>query len=170
MGRMSTRENKNCYQKRREELGLSRETASEMLCMSPDRLEKIENEKLPIRPEEVLAMSDAYKNPTLCNHYCSTECPIGKQYVPKIEVGSLPEIVLKTVASLNEMEERMDRLVAIGADGQITSDEIKDFVEIQKTLERISMSIETLQFWVETMVDNGSVDKEAYAAYMQSKN
>ena len=81
MGRMSTRENKNCYQKRREELGLSRETASEMLCMSPDRLEKIENEKLPIRPEEVLAMSDAYKKPTLCNHYCSTECPIGKQYV-----------------------------------------------------------------------------------------
>ena len=42
MGRASTKENKNRYQLIREELGLSREKASELLeIISPERLEKI---------------------------------------------------------------------------------------------------------------------------------
>lgn len=40
MGRASIKENKNVYQLKREELGLSREKASELLeCVPPERIE-----------------------------------------------------------------------------------------------------------------------------------
>ena len=45
MGKRSTKENKNIYQTSRESLALTREKASEqMLYISADRIEKIENE------------------------------------------------------------------------------------------------------------------------------
>lgn len=168
MGRLSTKENKSIYQRRREELGLSREKASEQLCMSPDRLEKIENGKLAIRPDEVLSMSDEYKMPRLCNYYCSNECPIGIQYVPEVKMKSLSEIVLEMLASLNAMSAKKDRLIEITADGLITADEIRDFVSIQQRLEDISITVETLQFWVEQMMDNGRIDMDAYNSYIET--
>ena len=46
MARRSTRENKNIYQTTRENLALTREEASELLVtVSPERIEKIENER-----------------------------------------------------------------------------------------------------------------------------
>ena len=64
MGRMSTKKNKTQYQILREELGLSREKASELLgYISPERIEKIESEKSLPHPDEVLTMSVAYQNP-----------------------------------------------------------------------------------------------------------
>ena len=46
MGRVSTKENKNIYQKTREDLQLTREMASEVLeIIAPERIEKIENER-----------------------------------------------------------------------------------------------------------------------------
>ena len=57
MGRSSTRENKTRYQLAREELGLSREKASELLeTIAPERIEKIESERSLPRPDEVLIM------------------------------------------------------------------------------------------------------------------
>ena len=66
MARKSTKENKNIYQRTRESLELTREEASELLVtMSPERIEKIENERSLPHPDEVLLMSDQYKQPAL---------------------------------------------------------------------------------------------------------
>lgn len=165
MGRMSTKENKTVYQVSRENLGYSREKASEILgWISPERIEKIENERSTPRSDEVLAMSVGYKNPNLCNHYCARECPIGQQYVSEIKIKSLYQIVLEMLASLNAMHKKQERLIEITADGQITGDEIQDFVHIQEELERISITVETLQLWAEQMLANGSIDIHAYNA------
>ena len=166
MGRVSVKENKNIYQLRREELGLSREKAGELLeTMPPERIEKIENEKSLPHPDEVLLMSEAYKMPNLCNHYCANECPIGKQYVPEIKIKDLSQIVLEMLASLNSMHKKQERLIEITADGKIEGDEIKDFIHIQEELEKISITVETLQLWSEQMLANGTIDMEAYKAY-----
>ena len=166
MGRVSVKENKNIYQLRREELGLSREKASELLeTMPPERIEKIESEKSLPHPDEVLLMSEAYKMPNLCNHYCANECPIGKQYVPEIKIKDLSQIVLEMLASLNSMHKKQERLIEITADGKIEGDEIKDFIHIQEELEKISITVETLQLWSEQMLANGTIDIEAYKAY-----
>ena len=50
-----------------------------------DRIEKIESDKTLPHPDEVMAMAQCYKMPSMCNHYCSNECPIGKEYVPEIK-------------------------------------------------------------------------------------
>ena len=87
MGRASTKANKNKYQLIREDLGLSRDKASELLeTIMPERIEKIESEKVLPHPDEVLTMAEKYKRPSLCNYYCSRQCPIGQQYVPEIEI------------------------------------------------------------------------------------
>lgn len=131
--------------------------------LQPERLERIENGKLEIHPEEVMLLSEIYGEPTLCNHYCSKECPIGQKYVPEIKVKDLTQIVLEMLSSLNSMKKSQERLIEITADGKISDDEIKDFVFIQKELERISITVETLQLWVEQMIAEDKIDKEKYA-------
>jgi len=165
MGRSSVKENKNKYQLIREELGLSREKASELLeAISPERLEKIENERSEPHPDEVLLMSQKYRKPSLCNHYCSNQCPIGRQYVPEVQVKELSSIVLEMLASLNAVHRQKDRLIEIAADGKISGEEIDDFIFIQNELERISITVETLQLWAEKMLANGVIDPTQYNA------
>ena len=128
MGRGSTKENKNKYQLAREELGLSREKASELLeIIPPERIEKIENQRSVPHPDEVLILSQKYRKPSLCNYYCSNECPIGKQYVPEVQIKELSAIVIEMLASLNSVNKTKDRLIEIAADGVISDDEIDDF-------------------------------------------
>ena len=166
MGRMSTKENKNHFQLCREDMGLSREKASELLgWISPERIEKIENEKSLPHPDEVLAMSEAYKVPRLCNYYCANLCPIGQEYVPEVKVKELSQIVLEMLSSLNSVRKKQERLIEITADGEITNDEVEDFVNIQRELERISLTVETLQLWSERMLATGVIDIDAYNAY-----
>ena len=168
MGRASTKENKNRYHLAREELGLTREEAGELLeVLSPERIEKIENERTLPTPYDVLVMSQKYKKPSLCNYYCANECPIGQQYVPEVQVKELSAIVLEMLASLNAVHKQKDRLIEIAADGKIAGDEIDDFIYIQQELERISITVETLQLWSEKMLANGIIDQEAYNARKQ---
>ena len=168
MARKSTKENKNIYQRTREGLGLTREEASALLgTMSPERIEKIENERSMPHPDEVLLMSDQYKHPSLCNHYCANQCPIGQQYVPEIKVKDLSQIVLETIASLNAMQRQKERLIEITVDGKISGDELADFVQIQEELEKISIAVETLQLWCERMIDTGAIDRAQYDTYKQ---
>ena len=170
MGRASTKENKNPYQRIREELGLTREKAGELLeVVTPERIEKIENERSFPHPDEVLLMSQKYRKPSLCNFYCSNQCPIGKEYVPEVQVKELSSIVLEMLASLNSVNKRKERLIEITADGVISNDEIDAFIYIQEELERISITVETLQLWAEKMLANGIIDSEAYNARKNGK-
>lgn len=162
MARTSKRANKNLYQLCREELGLSREKASELLqTLPPERIEKIESERSLPHPDEVLAMADGYKKPEICNYYCANQCPIGHRYVPEIKIKDLSQIVLEMVASLNSMHKKQERLIEITADGRIEEHEMTDFIQIQNELERISITVETLQLWVEHMIANQETEKYA---------
>ena len=165
MGRASVKQNKNKYQLAREELGLSREKASELLeTVTPERIEKIESEKSRPYPDEVLTMAQKYRRPGLCKYYCSNQCPIGQEYVPEVEIKELAASVLEMLASLNAVDKRKDRLIEITADGKVSGDEIDDFITIQQELERISVTVETLQLWSEKMLLSGAIDRDAYEA------
>ena len=89
----------------------------------------------------------------------------GQEYVPEIKVKDLSQIVLEMLASLNSMNKRKDRLIEITADGKISSNELEDFICIQEELERISITVETLQLWSEQMLATGVIDEEQYNAY-----
>ncbi|MBR6825065.1 MAG: helix-turn-helix transcriptional regulator [Oscillospiraceae bacterium] len=167
MGRGSSREKKNTYQLAREARQLSREKAAEeMEWISPERIERIESEKSLPHPDEVLLMAEVYKDPSLCNDYCATKCPIGQQYVPHIKIKDLSQIVLEMLASLNAVQRQTERFIEITADGEISDDELMDFVKIQKGLEKISVTVETLQLWAEQMMANGRINLEQYNTLM----
>ena len=161
MGKQSTRKNKNIYQLCREEQGLTREKASEkMTGVSASRIEKIEYDLQDPTPYDVIQMADCYKRPELCNYYCSHKCVIGDRYVPEIEVSELPDIILETIASLNEINPLTSRLIQIARDGKITDDEMHDFALISKRLDEVSLAIDSLNLWVDKMVSENNINLE----------
>lgn len=169
MGKRSTKENKNIYQTSREAMNLTREKASELLeTISADRIEKIENEKSVPHPDEILRMAECYKNPKICNYFCSQECPIGHEYVPEIEMKDLFQITLELLATLNSIEKDKERLIEITVDGKITEDEYVNFVAIQEKLEQISITVESLQLWVEHAIANEHIDRDKLEAIRKS--
>lgn len=155
------------YKETRKKNGLTRDEVCDQAALlnsplQPERLERIENEKFPITPDEVMLLAEIYGEPTLCNYYCSNECPIGEKYVPEIKVKDLTKIVLEMLSSLNSIKKSQERLIEITADGIIDDEEIKDFIYIQQELERISITIETLQLWVEQMLAEEKINIEKY--------
>ena len=87
-------------------------------CVPPERIEKIDSEKVLPHPEEVLIMADKYKSPELCNYYCSNQCPIGQQYVPEIKMKELPHIkeeLEKISVNVETLQLWSERMLASGA-------------------------------------------------------
>ena len=163
MPKKSVRENKTVYQTAREEAGLTREKASSLIeFMSPSMIEKIEYGQSKPDPDEVLAMAKAYKNPGLCNYYCSHECSIGNRYVREVTMSDLSQIVLRMLASLNAMENEKNRLIEISVDGKITEEELKDFARIQNMVNQISMAADAMNLWLEKNIAAGDVDQSTF--------
>ena len=166
MGKKSVKSNKSIYFESREAAGLTRAQASEALgFVSESRLEKLESEKTPLRPEEVLAMSRAYNRPELCNYYCSHDCPVGREHVPEVQLHDLSRIVLETLASLNAIEKEKNKLIEITADGEISEDELSDFARIKEELDRISLAAGSLRLWLESRIADGGIDREKLDRY-----
>lgn len=161
MGRKSVKDKKNRYFELREEQGLSREQACELLnCLSVSRLSKIEyGEALPY-PEEIDAMANIYKAPSLRNYYCSNDCPLGQSYVPKVEAKNLPTVTLEILALLNRLTLEKERLIEIMVDGDISKDETEDFKAIQSDLKKMSLTIDSMQAWIEDKVAEGLLSEE----------
>ena len=65
-------------------------------------------------------------------------------------------------------EKYQQRLIEITVDGEISENELKDFILIQEELERISIAVETLQLWSERMLATGKIDPKLYQAYKEN--
>ena len=160
MGRKSTKENKSIWQTTREDLGLTREKAAEIIPgFSPERLEKIENGRTQIQPEDVMLLAEYYKVPSLRNHYCANECPIGQVHALRTESKELAQIAVETLNALNRLSKSRDRLLEIVEDGEVREDEYADFTEIKATLDRIALSVSNLQLWVDEQIAAGNLKK-----------
>ncbi len=163
MGRRSVKENKSIYQLTREEKGLTREKASEIMeYISPERIEKLENEKVRLLPDDVVAMAACYKTPQLCNYFCSHDCSIGKKYVHPVEMKSLSQIAVETLNSLNNLDREKERLLEIVEDGRINDYERDDFIRIKNRLDKLALSISSLQLWLDEKIAEGELDESDF--------
>ena len=132
MGRKSSKENPNIYLKSRENAGLTREVASEKLeIINADRLYRIENGETTPYSEEIIRMTEVYKNAMLHNYYCTHECEIGKKHIVKQEEKSLAQITVEMLNALYYLEDEKKRFTQIVADGKITEMEYGDFEYIK---------------------------------------
>lgn len=148
------------YMTVREELALTREKASSMICtqcISADRLEKIENRRLLARPDEILAIAEAYKAPAIINYYCTHDCDIGGRYISEVKPKELSQIAIETLNSLNKLSQVKDRLLEIVEDGTISADELEDFCTIKSNLDKIARAVESLQLWLNESVAKGTL-------------
>ena len=162
MGKRSVKENKTVYQMIREELGLSRQAAADLLVfINEDRIIRIENGSRP-KPDEITIMAEKYQAPQLLNYYCANECELGQEYVPQIEIKELPKITLEMLAVMNRLQKEKDRLIEITYDGEITEDELPDFVAFEKQLDDMSAVIASLKLWVQTEIGKERIDRETY--------
>ena len=153
MGRRSTKENKTIWQITREELGLTREKAGELIPgFSPERIEKIENGRTQIQPEDALLLAEYYKAPALVNYYCCTECPIGESHAVRTESKELTQIAVETTNAVNQMSRIKDRLLEIAEDGKVCNDELEDFMKIKTVLDKLSQSVSNLQLWMDEQI------------------
>ena len=160
MGRRSTKENKNIYQRSREARELSREAASEaMAFVSPERIEKIESGKSAPHPDEVLSMERVYRAPELSNYFCTHECPIGMKYAPEAKLRDLPQLTVELVSALNAMGEEKDRLIDISVDGRVNDVERKKFDAILDKLARLESAIRSVRIWIEHARHTGKIDE-----------
>lgn len=155
MGRKSTKEEKSIYQLSREASELTREAAAEAMHTSSSRIEKLENGSMSITPEDIVAMAECYKDPSLCNYYCTHDCELGKAFVPEVKSKELSQITLELLSTLNKVVQEKDSLIDITADGDITEDEYEAFQNIQDQLTKMSMAIDTLQLWVDKKIGDG---------------
>lgn len=175
MANNSNSEFKNIYRQARDNAGLTRDEAVDAFVENEfpikyERIERIETDKFDPTPEEVYHMSLVYKMPELCNYYCTHQCGIGKKSVPEIKMKDLSQIILGMLASLNSMQRKQERLIEITEDGEISDEELKDFVYIQKELDRITMTVNTLRLWSEQQLAVGKIDKLKYNELKNSIN
>ncbi len=161
MGKKSLNLTDNIYCDRRQKAELTRAQASEATFISESRIEKIESGKIEPHPEDVYQMSKAYGDPALCNYYCSQVCQIGREYVPAVQAKDLSQITIEILASLNALNKEKDRLIEIVADGKVEGDELEDFASIQDQLEQLSLTVDSLQLWVNSTIASGAIDEKA---------
>lgn len=150
MGRKSIKDNKTIYQISREEAGLTREKASELMVgISPERIEKLENGKVQMQPYDVKQMAECYHVPGLCNYYCANECAIAPDHAPELKARDLAQIAVETLNGVNTLYKERDRLLEIVEDGEITEGEQSDFEHIKSVLDKLARSVDSLRLWVE---------------------
>ena len=161
MPKVSAKPDKTMYMTVREGRGLTREKASMLIsaqCISADRLEKIENRRLLARPDEILALAEAYKAPAIINYYCTHDCDIGGRYISEVKPKELSQIAIETLNSLNKLARVKDRLLEIVEDGTISADEAEDFCTIKSNLDKIARAVESLQLWLNESIAKGNID------------
>ncbi len=160
MGKRSVKEHKNPYQQSREAAALSREAAAERLTfVSADRIERIESGRSVPHPDEVLAMEQGYRDPTLSNYYCTHECPIGMKYEPEADLRDLQQLTVELLSGVQAMEAEKDRLIDIAVDGRVNGFERRQFDEILRKLSVLDRTIRGMRIWIEHALTSGKLDE-----------
>lgn len=77
-----------------------------------------------------------------------------------MEVSDLPDIILETIASPNEINLLTSRLIQIARDGKISDDESRIFAFISNKLDEISLAIDSLNLWVEKTAGEQGLNME----------
>ena len=156
-----TSETKTTFQEVRDELGLSRLEAANLIAevdngkygyLDENKLVKIEHGTVKVQPDDVVALSKAYNRPELRNYYCCHQCSIGKLDTPEVDdANNVHKTLVEMSVSLESINAKKMRLMEILADGKVDDTEILDLNKILEELEKISMAVEAIQIWCEKM-------------------
>ena len=63
------------------------------------------------------------------------------------------------LSTLNSLNKEKDRLIDILCDGEISADEVDDFIRIKEHFDEMTSSIEAFKLWLNETIDSGKIDK-----------
>lgn len=125
----------------------SREKAAEQLGIDRTRLARIELGSVNPFPDEVDAMARVYNSPELCNYYCSTDCPIGRNTVKRVQLDDFDRLSLKVLGALRDVGDLRDALIEVSEDGVVHDYEMDKFNSILESLDKIATTAQALSIW-----------------------
>ena len=135
-------EYRNIYQTARKAAGLTQEAAAEQLAVSVESLRAYENgHRIP--PNDVVArMVVCYDKQYLAYQHLQESNELMARVVPELEQRSLMETVLRLFKRLKRLDRdgRVEQLLEIAEDGQISAEERGEFDAIVADLREIVRS------------------------------
>ena len=126
----------------------SREGAAEETGIDRTRLARIELDSLIPYPEEVLLMAEAYGAPQLCNHYCHSQCPIGRKTIPACELLQLDRLAIKALAAMRRAGTAGNTLLDLTEDGEISEEELPRLDQVVRDLEAMERASMEMRLWI----------------------
>ena len=82
------------------------------------------------------------------------------KYVPEIKAKELSQITLEMLATINKLTREKERLIEITVDGDLSEDEMTDFLKIKEELEKMALAIDSLNLWIDNAIANGKLKKD----------
>ena len=122
----------------------SRQTAAPELNVSVESLTDYELGRCKQIPLDiVLTMADLYSAPELLNHYCSLECPIGRQRVPYLDANKpIERACIQISVAARDMDKTLAAIEDIVADGVVTPNEMPELERVIAKLQVLRDSID----------------------------
>lgn len=130
----------------------NRLVAAELLGINKERLFFIETDQREAYPDEVLKMSELYKDEKIITHFCNNICAIGRKFSCKVihnDVSNVYKSSVIFIQSLKQAERAKDKILEILEDGEISDDELASVQECIVELQKIMSDILNLKLALE---------------------
>ena len=92
--------------------------------------------------------------------FCEIFCERREEVLNRMKEKELSQITLEMLATLGKLTNAKERLIEITVDGEISEDELSDFANIKKELEKMAMAIDSLNLWLDQTIITGKIDKK----------
>ena len=66
------------------------------------------------------------------------------------------------LATLNKLTREKERLIEITVDGELSPDELPDFLKIKEELGKMALVIDSLNLWLDQTIVSGKIDKNLF--------
>lgn len=136
---MRTRETtpRNIYKNARKVAGLTQERWAEAVGVCPDTIRGYESGEVIPPDETVKIMAEISGLTPLCYWHICNKSALAADTLPEVDQLPLPQAVLQLLCAMDEFQRTDDAIIALAADGKITTDEVEDWNDIVKRLDDV---------------------------------
>ena len=127
----------NIYKIARTVSGLTQERWAEAVGVSVDSIRGYENGAVIPADETVKAMSEISGLAPLSYWHLCNKSTLAADVLPDVEQLPLPQAVIQLLVAVGEFSEDHGQLLALAADGKITTDEAVEWEGIKKRLDKV---------------------------------
>ena len=128
---------RNIYKTARKVAGLTQERWAEAVGVSVDSIRGYETGAVVPADETVRAMAEISGLSPLAYWHLCNKSALAADTLPEVEQLPLPQAVLQLLCAMDEFQRTDDALIALAADGKITTDEEEDWKDITCRLDTV---------------------------------